>query len=494
MTGNNKSVLLITGFAPLKLPQLLAMGIPLGPIKYLSHLAGKNTLKFSIPTVAPAILGSYLQKHGVSVRVMDYFLDDFEARDTDIAGISSTFMGVEDVQEIANRVKTVNPTARIVLGGPLSWSLSATELMTAIPALDYILVKEGEQTFAALIEILRSGGDPEMVANLVCRRDNSIVTTPHGNPLCADDIPQPDWTLLGIPSAKRLPVLPVETSRGCPFDCAYCSETTYWGKPVRYRRIDDVIDELEYNVTELGISVFRFTDSCFSAPPVRCAELCEAIYERLIQHGLPVKWSSYARVSNLDEILLGKMKMAGCVALDIGVESGSEIVLRAMGRHYAPEAAVEVARTARNMDIITNFNVVVGFPGETRRSMLETADLINSAAPDTYSCFQFFLAPNTRVETLQDRYHLEGQGLDWQHDTMNSAGAKEGISMIESRISNSANFPGGEYFACYLASVGYTVPEIRTFYRSIKRLAQCPADNAAQSVVAKAVDSIGHYW
>jgi anaerobic magnesium-protoporphyrin IX monomethyl ester cyclase len=293
---------------------------------------------------------------------------------------------------------------------------------------------------------------------------------------------------------KRLPVLPVETSRGCPFDCAYCSETTYWGKPVRYRSIDNVIEELRYNVTALGISVFRFTDSCFSAPPVRCAEFCDAIYERLIKRGLPIQWSSYARVNNLNEMLLGKMKMAGCVALDIGVESGSEIVLRAMGRHYAPEAAIEVARTARNMDIITNFNVVVGFPGETQGSMLESAVLINTAAPDTYSCFQFFLAPNTRVDTLQDRYHLEGRGLNWRHDTMTSAEAKEGISTIESRISNSVNFPGGEYFACYLASVGYGVNEIRDFYRSIDRLAGCPEDNAAQLVVAKAVDSIGRYW
>ena len=70
-----------------------------------------------------------------------------------------------------------------------------------------------------------------------------------------------------LAASRGMPVFPVETSRGCPYDCAICSEVSYWGKPVRYRAIPDVIDELSYDVSAFGVRTFRFADSCFSAPP-----------------------------------------------------------------------------------------------------------------------------------------------------------------------------------------------------------------------------------
>jgi len=85
-----------------------------------------------------------------------------------------------------------------------------------------------------------------------------------------------------------------------------------------------------------------------------------------------VKWSSYARIENLDETLLGKMKRSGCVALDIGLESGSIEVLRRMGRGYSPEAAVKASQAAKKVDILTNFNIVVGFPSETQKTISDT--------------------------------------------------------------------------------------------------------------------------
>jgi radical SAM superfamily enzyme YgiQ (UPF0313 family) len=288
-------------------------------------------------------------------------------------------------------------------------------------------------------------------------------------------------------------VLPVETSRGCPFSCAYCSEVTYWGKPVRYRSIDSVVAEIQDDAARYGITTLRFTDSCFSAPPARAASLCDAIYEKCSCRGLLVKWSSYARVSNLDYGLLERMKRSGCVALDIGVESGSETMLRAMGRHYAPAAAVEVARIARELGIITNFNVVIGFPGETRESIVETAQLIDRAAPDTYSCFLFYLAAHTRVSALTQKYNLNGQGLKWRHATMSSDEASESMRFIEKSVTSAANLPGGEYFACYLSSLGYTGPQIQRFYREVTRVGGLEMDSDTLAGLSGLVDSIRDY-
>lgn len=491
-------VLLITGFAPVKLPQLSDMGIPIGPIQYLSSATGKDTLQFSIPTIGTAVLAASLVKHGIEVRVVDYYIDNLvdslKAFDAEVAGISSTFMGIEDIQTIAREIRRRFPEVKIVMGGPLSWSLPPSSIMTAVPELDYIVLREGEQTFLALIRALKNTADVSRVGNLVMRRDGGIRQT--ALKTGQDDIGfiRPAWELMGIPSARRLPVLPVEASRGCPFNCAYCSEVTYWGKPVRYRGIPEVIDELKYDAQRLGIHTFRFTDSCFSAPPERCASLCDAIYHECVSQGIEVKWSSYARISNLDYALLEKMKRSGCVALDIGVESGSDRLLRLMGRNYTPESAISIAEAARELGIITNFNIVVGFPGETQDSIRATAALIERAAPDTYSCFLFFMAPNTRVDANHAQYMLEGQGLKWKHSTMTSEEAEAGIAGITSSITRSANFPGGEYFACYLASLGYTVAEIREFYRHINLLVKAPEQGMTPGMLTKVLDDINKYW
>ena len=493
--GQFKSrVLIVTGFAPLRLPQLLEMGMPVGPISFLSGMAGKQTLQFSIPTVAPAVLGSYLSQHGVNVEIADCFIDPERLYDADIIGISSTFMGIEDVKQIANKVERDNPHATVVLGGPLSWSISPVEILQLVPAIDYIILREGEQTFLELIQAIEAKADTSRIAGLAYKRDGKIVQTAPRQPMQCEAIRRPDWKLMGIPSIKRLPVLPVETSRGCPFNCAYCSEVSYWDKPVRYRSIESVVQELIYDAAELHINTFRFTDSCFSAPPERCGQLCDSIYEACNKNGTPVRWSSYARISNLDYPLLEKMKRSGCVALDIGLESGSTEMLRSMGRNYAPEAAVNIARFARELGIVTNFNVVVGFPGETSDSIMRTADLIEKAEPDTFASFLFFMAPNTRVVAAQERFHVEGHGLNWKHDTMTSAEAQQGMQALDAHVKRSANFPGGEYFACYLSSLGYTVDETRKFYRDITSLTKTPDNSEALETVGRVVESIRKYW
>jgi len=486
-------VLIITGFSPMGLPQFEEMGTNLNP-HLINSISGRSSFRISIPTIGPAVIGSYLQERGIEVEIKDFYFDEVCASDVDIVGISSTFMGVDNVQEIADLVRGQNPSAAIVLGGPLSWSISPLKLLELIPNIDFIVLREGEQSFLELVYELRNGGDTSSVKGLVFRKGGAGYETPSRPLLDGNELTRPAWELMAMPSPKRLPILPVETSRGCPYNCAYCSEVHYWGKPVRYRTSDSVVKELRHNVEQFDINTFRFTDSCFSAPATRSAEICDAIYQGCIQDGCEVKWSSYARVENLNSSLLEKMKRSGCVALDIGVESGASSILHRMGRNYSPETAVEVARAARDLGIITNFNVVVGFPGETKETVQSTAEMINKAAPDTFSCFLLFLAPNTLAYANPKRYGIEGEGLCWKHNTMTSEEASEAMLRITKEVSSSISFPGGEYAACYLTSIGYTHKEIRDFYQAVGKLVKGKADEEAISLLGNAIQSFEKFF
>lgn len=342
-------------------------------------------------------------------------------------------------------------------------------------------MQEGEETFYELIIALNAGEDVSKIKGIAFFKNGNFYQTEPRKFMEVEKIPLINWELAGIPSQSRIPVLPVETSRGCLYNCAYCSEVHYWGKPPRYFPIEKVVNQLRKNIEQYGISTFRFTDSCFSAPVERCMNLCDAIYNQIICNGANIKWSSYARINNLDYKLLEAMKRSGCVALDIGVESGSNNLLNNMHRGYTTEHIKEIAQIARELDIITNFNIVIGFPGETDNTIKLTAELINEARPDTFSCFQLFIAPHSNIYKNKEKYGIEGNGLNWKHDTMNSSEAKEAINKLISYVDSSCSFPGGEYCACYLSSLGYSSKDIRNLFKLIVQISKMPDNPEAKS-------------
>lgn len=468
------------------------MGVTDEPV-LLTSMSGKSSFRISIPTLGPAVIASHLLEHGVGIEVYDYFQDDIDWTNARIIGISSTFMDLDTVREIAARIRCESPSAAIILGGPLSWSVPTSDLLAIIPELDYVVEREGEETFLDLITALSQGRGAENVRGIVYRSQQGPVRSPARNPLSDEQLPRPAWELMGIPSDSRLPVLPVETSRGCPYNCAYCSEVRYWGKPVRYKTPERVTNELLDNAIRYGIRTFRFADSCFSAPVSRSAVVCDRIYEDCTGRGYDIRWSCYARIENLSAVLLEKMKRSGCIALDIGVESGDIDILQRMGRKYSPEIAVKVSHMARDIGIITNFNIVVGFPGETRESIKRTIDILNRAAPDTFSCFQLFLAQNSAAYLNPHEYGIEGEGLTWKHSTMSSEQAAQAMVDIPREVTCSTSFPGGEYVACYLTSVGYGFEEIRRFYRAMATITEESDNHEALATLGDVFKNLEKY-
>lgn len=488
-------VAIIAGIPPLDLNKLSGQGVSSAILPRLFSMLGKDKFHFSTPEIGPAIIAGYLRQNGIESVIFDYYLDEIEVRDFDIVGISSTFSNTEDIKQIARDVRHQNPSAAIVLGGPLSWAVLPSELFDTIPEISYIVTKEGEETFLQLIRAIRENGDLSGIEG-IAYRDNesgSVTVTPPRKHIDIESLPYPAWDLLNVRSSKRLPVLFVETSRGCPYQCAYCTEVTFWNKPVRYRSVQRVIDEIRYCVEKYGINTFRFTDSCFSAPPRRCGEICDAIFERCINDSVPVRWSAYARIENLSPELIQKMKRSGCVALDVGLESGSREILHNINKNYDPEVAVSVAREVKEAGMVLNYNIIIGLPGETRDTLQKSMDLIERAAPDTFSCFVLEVLPNSALYERRQDFGIQGEGLKWKHATMDSDEARTAQMEFTKKITSSIPLPGGEHLACYFASLGYSNEKIRKSYQALRRIKRNPLNIPALLLVKEALKKIGPY-
>lgn len=488
-------VAIITGIPPIGLAQLGEKGIASAILPRLFSMLGKDKFHFSGPTIGPATIASYLRQNGIESVIIDYYRDEMKVRDCDIIGISSTFMEVEEIKKIARDAKSQNASAPVVLGGPSSWLVPPAKILEEIPEIDYIIPKEGEETFLELIKAIRNEQAPSNIEGIICldQENDTVKATAPRKHIDFENLPYPAWELMGIPSPQRIPVLFIETSRGCPYKCAYCSEVTFWGKPVRYRSCQRVTDEIRYNAEKFGITTFRFTDSCFSFPPKRCGDICDSILERCTSDSIPVKWSAYARIEDLSQELMHKMKQSGCVALDIGLESGSAEVLRRMNKNYDPEVAVRVAKIAKETGIIINYNIMIGFPGETQETIKQSMDLIERAAPDTYSCFLFLLRPNSTIYDNQQDFGIEGEGFSWRHTTMTSDEAKTAQLKFTREITSSIPFPGGEHFACYFSALGYSTDRIKKCLKAMRRIKRNPLDIPALLTLRGAVKKIASF-
>ena len=487
------AVLLISGFSPLDVSALTEFGTFLPPTVMKTVLGERDRISISMPTLGAVAVGTFLQEYGIQVNaVRDFYRDRIDLTHIDIVGISSPFMDLSYVSGIASFIKHAGSHIKVVLGGPLSWSYPPEDILRTVPNIDVIVMKEGEQTFLDLVHILRANSSLEEVQGIVFRDGEGVIQTSPRASLSLSELPQPDWSLMEL--ENKIGILPVETARGCIYDCAFCSEVHYWGKPVRYKGVNQVVDEVRRNVEKHAIRVFRFTDSCFTAPTRWCGEICDAIFQECIQTGVDVKWTSYARIDTLSENLLHKMKRSGCVALDIGMESGDPEILQRMGKNYTPEMVVKAVEMAREAGIFVHCNLVVGFPGETPATIQNTIDVLNEARPDTYGPIALDVAPHTHIYENPERFGIEGRRWKWKHDTMTSEDTSKAIGTILSSVTHSTLLPGGEYYAGFLTSFGYNSDEIQCFFRAVATLWR-DGDNAeALSVVGKMGRDMAKFW
>jgi len=201
----------------------------------------------------------------------------------------------------------------------------------------------------------------------------------------------------------RKPTTEIITSRGCPFQCIFCSIHTVWGRQWRARSAKNVVDELEHLYKKYGIKEFRFFDDNVSWNKKRIIEMCDEIIKRK----LDIKWDTPngVAISTLDEEVLRKMKSSGYYKIVMGIESGSEKTLKYMRKPVVLKHARKVIKICNKLGIWTWSTFVIGFPDETQKEIRKTIDFAKSSGLNFAT---FYIAQPYPGTEMYDIYKKEG--------------------------------------------------------------------------------------
>jgi radical SAM superfamily enzyme YgiQ (UPF0313 family) len=292
---------------------------------------------------------------GISIRNID-----------DVRIENNTFF-VPELEHLVKRLKAVT-SVPFVIGGS-AYSLFPERLIE-ITGIEYGITGEGEQSFALLIESISSGeldaDQLETIPGLVYRKDDQILRNP-AQAIDPGKIIQPlrSSSMLDF-YIKESSVVNIQTQRGCPFTCCYCTYPLIEGRAVRKRSAQSVADEIE-QVIAAGADYLFFVDSVFNISNDHVASICEEILKRKIT----CQWSCFLRPKGLTSDLMKLMKLAGLSHIEFGSDSLCDSVLESYGKDITFDDIYESSEYAREHRVHYAHFLIAGGPGETEATLIE---------------------------------------------------------------------------------------------------------------------------
>ncbi|MBN1697655.1 MAG: B12-binding domain-containing radical SAM protein [Spirochaetales bacterium] len=365
--------------------------------------------RYELPRLGNIILATIMKKNGYNASVYFGRRKEILAKNLspDLVAISSITATAPQAYMLADHYRKKG--IPVVMGGPHVTFLPEEALEHA----DYLIRGEGEVPFQLLIEALNNGGSFHDIPALGWKSDGKIHLNPLSQPICdLDTIPIPDFTLLHR-KEKRFSIfrekIPVQTSRGCPFNCNFCSVTKMFGKKYRYRSADNIIEEIgKYNPKK---HVLFFYDDNFTANRKRTKELLN----KMIDLKLGFNWSTQVRCDVAkDSELLDLMKRAGCTTLYIGFESIDPDSLMEMKKQQSVEEIIHAIREIQKRKIHIHGMFVMGFDNDTPKKAKATVDFAIKYKIDTV---QFLILTPLPGTEFYNRMRSENRVLDYKWDT-----------------------------------------------------------------------------
>ncbi|TFF91002.1 MAG: radical SAM protein [Promethearchaeota archaeon] len=305
-------------------------------------------------------------------------LDKILGEDFDLLGFSTYVWNSISVYNWIKEIKKEQKDIKIVAGGP-HFTFIPKLLMTRLDNLDFIVKKEGEIPFLKLVEKLIENDDSyDEVPSIVYRKDNKIIENDIKKPpIDLDAYASPYLTgILDEYLDNKCKYIGFQTSRGCPFSCAYCVwniQSTFEGFPkIRYFSIDRVIKELKYIKKRVRDDVsIEIYDATFNENRKRLVELCEEINKNKIKLRLGVR----VRADLLNEKQIETLKKMGVWIIRVGIESVGDS-LKAVNRSQSQQKIENNLNKIKKARIMISGNIMIGLPSQSKDEILKTIEYV----------------------------------------------------------------------------------------------------------------------
>ena len=325
-------------------------------------------------------LAAYLEPHGFECEIVDMRITDYKSHDfskTDALGISAmTGPQVKFGLEGARFVRNIRPDVPIIWGG-IHASLHPEE--TALHELvDYVVIGEGEATLLELLQALNQDQDTKNVTGLAFEVNGQPVKTP-ARPLIKnlDDLPLPAYHLVNIDDYSNIRnAFDYQSSRGCPYRCAFCYNLQFGHRRYRAKSAEKVIEDLKFLKNKYQIRHVGFVDDELFIQRRRVNRLVDL----MLEEDLGLTWNASCRLDILQRYSienLKRMKQSGCHRLYFGAESGSQRMLDLIDKDIKVEDFFKGAQMALSAGIVPILSFMSGFPDESNEDLEQTVDVIS---------------------------------------------------------------------------------------------------------------------
>ncbi|MDJ0818550.1 MAG: radical SAM protein [Desulfobacterales bacterium] len=320
--------------------------------------------------------------------------------DPDVLCLSLYTIGLLDQYQFLKWVKQQFPECVVVAGGPHATSLPVYT-MQECAAIDYLVFGEGEQTLVELLEALDDKTPVDAVQGL-CFRNSQKINRNEPRQMIADldDLCLPAYDLIfdkGFRYRRRSFTLThkvgvIMSSRGCPFNCAFCFKATF-GNKLRRRSPQKVVAEMMWQIECFGVTEFQFLDDLFAVN----SKWLHEFHQELDRQKVKIPWKCLSRVNSVTQTDLIQMYQHGCYGLEFGVESGSDEILATAGKGITTSQVRKAFKMAKKIGFLTFGFFIFGLENDTIDTIKKTRQFAVAISPDLCGFAVLLPFPGTQV-------------------------------------------------------------------------------------------------
>lgn len=398
----------------------LYLNEPIGLVCLATYLEANAKSKRNINTLDLYALGyENIKKFGnyykIGISDEETIVKMIKRYDPDVIGITCNFTTYAKATfELANLIKTNFQETLLILGGAHA-TMDAENILNKQCQADMVVRGEGEITLNEIIERIEKGKDFHDVVGITYRKNGKTISNPK-RPLMPDinilPIPDRKYILQNLYSeinnkmyflSKNNRIASIMTSRGCPYNCTFCSTKVVWERKFRPRRAELVIEEMELLIKNYNIKEFLINDDQFYLDKKRVNKICDMIIDK--QFDITLNVASGSSVWLLDENLLRKLKKAGLYRITFPIETGSKNTMKYIKKPINLDNTKDLIRLANSLGIWTYANFILGFPYEKYSDIQET---INYARKSGLDYATFFIAKPYAGSEMHEDFKKEG--------------------------------------------------------------------------------------